>query len=101
MTDDPRPSWLQPVPGGVQVRIKAVPGASRSQVAGPLGDRLKVRIAAPPEDGRANAALCELIAGLCKVPRRAVTVVAGHAHTEKTLRIDGIEAAAAARLTAT
>jgi len=41
---------------------QAVPGASRSGIAGVLGDRLKVRISAPPEAGKANDAICELIA---------------------------------------
>ena len=46
----------------VLVWVKAVPGASLDTVAGALGDRLKVRISAAPEDGQANRAICRLLA---------------------------------------
>lgn len=67
--------------------IKAVPGSSRSQVSGLLGDRLKIRIAAPPEDGKANAAICELLAEALGVKPRSVTVHSGQSHQEKTIRV--------------
>ena len=44
------------------LRVKAVPGAKRDAIAGALGDRLKIRVAAPPEDGQANAAIRALLA---------------------------------------
>src|SRR5688500_13727470 len=50
------PAWLRATADGVEIRLKAVPGARRSQIAGVLGDRLKLRIAAPPADGQANRA---------------------------------------------
>lgn len=59
---------------------------------GPLGERLKVKVAAPPEDGRANRALCELLAEALGVSARSVTVVAGHGHPEKTVRVEGLSA---------
>ena len=49
-------------PGAWLLPIKAVPGARRNTIVGPLGTRLKVRIAAPPEDGKANRAIRRLIA---------------------------------------
>lgn len=75
-------SWLRTVPGGVELRLKAVPGASRSAVAGVLGDRLKVRIAAAPEGGRANRAIEELLAGSTGC---VCTVSAGHGGPLKTV----------------
>ncbi len=45
----------------VLVWVKAVPGAAQDTVAGALGDRLKVRVSAAPEDGRANKAICRLL----------------------------------------
>jgi uncharacterized protein len=81
--------------------IKAVPGARRSQIVGMLGDRLKVRIAAPPEGGKANKAICELLAAALGVKPRQVEVIAGHTSAEKTVRIEGADPAAVTRLLAT
>lgn len=82
-------------PSGVRVAVKAVPGASRDTIAGPLGDRLKVRVAAPPEGGKANKAIEALLAEACGVPPRNVTVVSGHSRPEKTIEIRGIDASTA------
>lgn len=76
-------------PSSSLVRLKVVPGAKRSEVVGVLGDRLKVRVSAPPEDGRANKAVCELLAGALGVPPRSVEVVQGTTNPEKTVRISG------------
>ena len=74
----------------VILNIKAVPGARRSEIAGMLAGRLKIRIAAPPEDGRANKAVCELLAKALDLRPRQVRITAGHASAEKTVAIDGI-----------
>ena len=73
--------------------IKAVPGARRDEVAGWLGERLKIRVSAPPEDGRANKAICALIAAELGVRASAVSVTRGHTHAEKTLAITGVSQA--------
>lgn len=78
------------VPEPVTILIKAVPGARRDQIAGMLGDRLKVRVAAPPEDGRANAAICRTIASALGIKERDVRILSGHTHPEKTVAIDGL-----------
>ncbi len=82
---------------GVLLNIKAVPGAKRSEVAGVLGDRLKVRVAAPPEDGKANAAIAELLAKEFKVRARDVEIIRGHSNPEKTVRVRGITLAQATK----
>jgi uncharacterized protein (TIGR00251 family) len=82
----------------LRLHIKAVPGARRDQIAGPLGDRLKVRTSAPPEDGRANTAICALIAAALNLRPRDVRIVRGHSSPEKTLEIDGATAADLQRL---
>lgn len=74
----------------VLLNVKAVPGAKRDEVAGVLGDRLKVRVSAPPEGGKANEAIRALLASALGVKPRDVEVVRGHASPEKTLRIRGI-----------
>ncbi len=89
---DTRPSREKKEPGSFfLIRIKAVPGASRDEIAGMVGDRVKVRITAPPEGGRANKAICALVAKACGVRPRQVTIESGHASGEKTLRVEGVQ----------
>ena len=76
----------------VLIHIKAVPGASRDQIAGAVGDRLKVRISAPPEGGKANKAICRLIARTLGVKGKDVTIDGGQTNPEKTVRIGGAAA---------
>lgn len=80
------------------VRVKAVPGARRDELAGVLGDRLKVRVSAPPEGGRANDAIRALLAGTLGVRPRDVTLCAGLSSPEKVLRVVGIHPEEAAQL---
>ena len=69
--------------------MKAVPGAKRDEIVGRLGDRLKVRVSAPPEGGRANEAICTLIAAALGVRARDVAIVSGHARAEKVVEVSG------------
>lgn len=79
--------------GTATVRLKVVPGASRTRLAGMLGDRLKVQVAAPPEAGKANKAVCTLIAKTLGVAKGDVQLVAGDTQPLKTLAIAGRTAA--------
>jgi uncharacterized protein (TIGR00251 family) len=80
--------------------IKAIPNAPRSEVVGWLGEALKVKIHAPPVEGKANDALCEFLADTLGLPRRAVTLVRGDTSRQKLLRITGLTLSEArARLT--
>ena len=76
----------------VLLKVKAVPGASRTGVAGMIGERVKIALAAPPEKGQANDALTKLIAGLCRLRTRDVTVESGLTAPTKTVRIKGTTA---------
>ncbi len=76
-----------PHPGGVRLDIKVVPGASRDEIAGWLGDRLKIRVAAPPQAGKANQAVRRIIADALGVPFRRVTIIAGDVSPQKTVLI--------------
>lgn len=80
--------------GSVQSRVKlrVVPRAKRSVVVGRQGDGWKVRIAAPPEDGRANAALLALLADSTGLPVSGVEIVAGMTARDKTVVLSGIDA---------
>jgi uncharacterized protein (TIGR00251 family) len=85
---------IEPDGEDVLIRVKAVPGASRDEVAGTVGDRLKVRVTAAPEGGKANRAICRVVAAALGVKPGRVSVQRGHASFEKTLRITGCDAAA-------
>jgi uncharacterized protein (TIGR00251 family) len=63
------------------------PGARRTEVAGTHGDALRIRLAAPPVDGKANAALLRFLAAEFDVALRAVTIVHGETSRRKTVRI--------------
>ena len=84
----------------VLVRLKAVPGASRDAIAGLIGDRLKVRVAAPPEGGRANEAIVELLATSLGLSPSSVAIVQGHGSPLKTVRVDASPEAVTERLRA-
>jgi uncharacterized protein (TIGR00251 family) len=70
--------------------IKAIPNAPRSEIVGWLGDALKVKIHAPPVEGKANDALCEFLADTLGLPRRAVTLVRGDTSRQKVVRLSGL-----------
>jgi len=76
--------------GIVKLQVKVVPGAARSEVAGWLGERLKLRINAVPEKGKANAAVEALIAEALGLQKSAVRIIAGRISQLKTLEITGI-----------
>lgn len=76
----------------VQFAVKVVPGAARDRIAGLLGDALKVQISAPPERGRANERLCEVLAAVLGVPVRSVEVASGAANPRKVVAVRGLAA---------
>lgn len=86
-------SVVEGTDGGVTIRVKVVPGAKREQIAGVLGDRLKIKVSAPPEGGKANAAICAIIAKTLGVKAGAVSVVSGMTNPEKVVRVEGVLAA--------
>jgi uncharacterized protein YggU (UPF0235/DUF167 family) len=77
----------------VSISVKAVPRAARDEIVGWLDGALKIRVAAAPQDGRANAALETLLATTLGLRKTAVRVAAGHASARKRVEIDGIERA--------
>src|SRR5207244_1089860 len=65
------------VPASCTISVKAIPNAPRNEIVGWLGEALKVKVHAPPLEGRANDELCEFLADTLGLPRRAVTLVRG------------------------
>lgn len=72
-----------------KLRVKAVPNASKDEICGWLGEELKIRVAAPPEGGRANARIVEVLAGVLGVPEGGIRVVTGGGSPRKILEVTG------------
>jgi uncharacterized protein (TIGR00251 family) len=84
--------------GAFCLTLHIQPGAKKSGVAGLYGDALKIRLAAPPVDGKANAALLAFLAELLQIPGSAVSLKSGQTSRRKVVRVAGVEAGALARL---
>ena len=76
---------------GVRLPLLVVPGASRDGIAGEHGGALRIRVTAPPEKGRANAAVCALLARTLGVRKADVVIDAGHGSRRKTALIRGVD----------
>ncbi len=81
--------WARTVPGALILELHVQPGASRTQVAGLHGHALKIRLAARPVDGAANAELVRFLAEAFDVPRRDVTIESGETSRRKRVRVAG------------
>lgn len=93
--------WLrQDGAGGVVLSLHIQPNAKRTEFAGRHGEAMKLRLAAPPVDGKANAALCAFLAEFCGVPKAAVDLVGGETSRAKRVRIADLSPEAVARLAA-
>lgn len=88
---------VQETRDGVCLRIKAVPRARTSAVAGLHGDTIRIRLAAPPVEGRANGELVRFLAETLQLPPRMIGVVSGESSTLKVVRVLGLPAAEVAR----
>ena len=75
-----------------RLKVKAVPGASRSEIVGRLGEALKVRVAAPPEGGKANREILALLAERLGLAGADVTLVSGAASAAKVVALRGVTA---------
>ena len=71
------------------LELHVQPGAKRTEVTGMHGERIKIRLAAPPTEGRANAALIEFLAEAFGVARRDVTILSGMKSRDKRVLIEG------------
>jgi uncharacterized protein (TIGR00251 family) len=82
---------------GVRLAVRVQPRASRNEVVGRQGEAWKVRLTAPPVDGRANEALCDFLAERLGVKRASVTVVQGFTGRNKIVEVPELSAAELAR----
>lgn len=93
--------WMEPSSNGIILTVRLVPRASRNEIAGEQGDALRIRLQAPPVDGKANKALIEFLAEVLDVPRSAVSIESGATSRMKRVRINGIQADRAMHLLTT
>ena len=88
MTDLP----VKNVAGGVTFAVHVTPRARKNEIVGVQGDALKIKLAAPPVEGAANAALCAFLAERLGVRASAVALVAGQTSRHKVMRVQGLTA---------
>ena len=84
-----QPPWLRMEADQINLLLHVQPGAKRTRLAGTHGERLKVAVAAPPLDGRANVAVLALLAERLDVPKSALHVAAGEASRYKRVVVAG------------
>jgi uncharacterized protein (TIGR00251 family) len=87
MEGTPMPPCVRLSDNQLFLNIKAVPGSSKSALAGISGDRLRVKIAAAPEDGRANGELCAFLSKLLGCAKKDIRIAAGEKSKLKTLSL--------------
>jgi uncharacterized protein (TIGR00251 family) len=76
--------------GAVTFAVKVVPRASKNQIVGIEGDAIKIRLNAPPVEGKANDALIAFLAAALAVPRARIEIVTGQTSRRKILRVRGM-----------
>jgi len=79
--------WRKEEQGALVLALHVQPGARHSEFAGVHGEAVKIRLAAPPVDGKANAELLRFLAGCFGVSSRQVSIVRGETSRRKTVRV--------------
>jgi len=75
---------------GVILRLHIQPKAAKTEIAGIHGDRLKIRLKAPPVDGKANAELIRFLSDVLKIPKTRITITHGESGRQKTVLVEGM-----------
>ncbi len=88
------PVWLQGNSQHAILSLHIQPGAKKSEIVGVHGAALKVRLAAPPVDGKANEALCSYLAGVLGIPKSRIELLSGASSRSKRVEAVGISAEA-------
>ncbi|MBS1145483.1 MAG: YggU family protein [Proteobacteria bacterium] len=93
--------WFrQAADGRITLTLHIQPGAKKTEFAGLHGDALKIRLAAPPVDGKANEALVRFVAETLKLPKSAVTLKSGQTSRRKVIEVQGSDIASIAAFAA-
>lgn len=82
--------WIRETDKGVLLPVRAVPRASKNEIQGIHGDALKVRLQAPPVEGKANAALIRFLSDELDISRSQLSIASGETGRNKAVLIDGL-----------
>ena len=82
--------WMNETPTGVELKIHAVPRASKNEIQGLHNNALKVRLTTPPVDGKANQALIKFLSKTLGIPNAQIQLLRGKTTRYKTVRIHGL-----------
>jgi uncharacterized protein len=74
-----------------KITVKVIPSSSRDAIVGWLDESLKIKVKAPPERGKANIAVIELLAAKLGIDKRSIEVVSGHSSPAKIIEIQGLD----------
>ena len=80
-------SWFNETNGTMDLNVRVIPRASKNSIQGIMGDALKVRLQAPPVDGKANMYLIKYLSKSWKIPRGDIEILSGTTGRNKRLRI--------------
>ncbi len=75
----------------MMIKVHIQPGAKKNEIVGPYGDAIKIRLKAPPVDGKANDALIEFLAEKLDVPKANITIKSGHTSRTKFIEVNCTE----------
>lgn len=89
---------IESITGGVRVHLFIQPKSSKNEVVGPHNGEIKIKITAPPIDGRANEGLIEFLSDYFDIPKRNVLLVKGDTGRHKTVDLLGISESQARQL---
>jgi len=82
--------WINETPAGLDVRIRAVPCASKNEIQGIYDGALKVRLTTPPVDGKANQALIKFLSKTLQISKTQIALTQGDTSRHKTIQLSGI-----------
>jgi hypothetical protein len=75
----------------ILLKVYLQPRSSKNEIVGPYRDGIKVKVTAPPVEGKANEALIRCLARAWEIPPSSIEILKGHYSREKTVKIEGID----------
>ena len=80
--------WLSPHSKGTVISVTARPGAPKSEIIGEFNGKLKIKLGAVPQDGKANAEIIEFLSKKLGIPKRKISLLQGDSSTEKLILVE-------------